>query len=500
VVAVAAMVAAAALLWRVRDVPLDLAAGIRIDALSAFFALLVLADLALALALYRPDRSRGHSAMLVLLLASLCTTLTPLLAGGYLLAALLVLVPGGQPARERPRAWRRQAEWLAAHTDRVLWPIAGASLLLAYGTLALRGAMRYSDPTAGAALDSFVFWFVLLAAVTPLFPFGRARRGDEAAASFRTRGFAFAWCYPLLRLYSLGPWNTGWSLAAMLLGGALAGWCALSAFAGPRRQKWLDRNRTAAVGLALAGIGLGTSAGIAAACFALLAQLVLALDPAEDGEAAPADASQPPASVFLGWLFGGIFPFTAPFVAVWLLLSASIAAGVALLAGVVWLVGLLNGLAFALWGGMAASRWGRRAIALASISLLLGIGAPLVLHGAIQPVVAQLQGGLSPYGDIAIWPWVGLGANDAARGQVATMPSIAIALLMLVLAALVYVVGRLYAVYGAAPPARPGADGPADEEQADLAARLHDLRAEVPWLGVLLGARSQSEDAPRDPK
>jgi hypothetical protein len=202
--------------------------------------------------------------------------------------------------------------------------------------------------------------------------------------------------------------------------------------------------------------------------------------------------------VFLAWLLAGIFPFTAPFVALWLLLSASIAAGVSLLAGAVWLVGLLNGLSFALWGSTVTLHWQHRTIVLASITLLLGIGAPLVIRGAIQPVVAQLQGGLSPYGDIAIWPWVGLAANDAARGQVATMPSIANALLMLVLAALVYVVARLYALFS---PDQPDAGAAtAEASQADLIARLQDLRAEVPWLAVLLGARSKEKDAPREPK
>src|SRR6185369_7533199 len=128
--------------------------------------------------------------------------------------------------------------------------------LLGYGSLALRGALFYTDPTAGAALDSFVFWFVLLAAVIPLIPF---RSPDTRSTS--VQALTIAWGYPLVRLYSLGPWNLGWSFATLLLAGALAGWSAVSALTEPDQQPRIVRLTASYLGVALAAIGLGTSAG-----------------------------------------------------------------------------------------------------------------------------------------------------------------------------------------------------------------------------------------------
>jgi hypothetical protein len=109
----------------------------------------------------------------------------------------------------------------------------------------------------------------------------------------------------------------------------------------------------------------------------------------------------------------------------------------------------------------------------------------------IRPVAAQLQGGLTPYGDVNIWPWVGLATSDAAHTQVTTLPSIAIALLMLVLAALVYVVARLYETRGGGGQDQVGVDAPGST-------LLSDLRDEVPWLGGLLGSNPRSQRQPGD--
>jgi hypothetical protein len=349
-----------------------------------------------------------------------------------------------------------------------------------------------------------VFWFVLLAAVVPLIPF-RARDTHplpEQASSpwFGGQALATAWAYPLIRLYSLGPWNLGWSFATLLLAGALAGWCAVSALAEPNRGLRVARLIASYLGIALAGIGLGTSAGIAAACFGLLAILVLGVSISGDSSAQqPGGSSNPPGASAIAWLLAGVFPFTAPFVAIWMLIGASVAAGVPLLAGVAWLAALVNGLTITLWG-MAGPLRPRIAFALATLSVALGVGAPLIVRGPIQPVVAQLQGGLAPYGDIAVWPWVGLAANDAAHLQVTTLPSIAIALLMLVLAALVYLVVRLRDIYAGVPLEQPG-----DRELPASMPRLRDslirnLRDDVPWLGILLGDHARPKEPPSEPE
>ena len=104
-------------------------------------------------------------------------------------------------------------------------------------------------------------------------------------------------------------------------------------------------------------------------------------------------------------------------------------------------------------------------------SVVLGVGAPPIARLLILPVVAQLQGGLTPFGDLNIWPWVGVAASDAAHTQVTTLPSIAIALLMLVLTALVYVVARLREIRRAEPAGRAACGGGAGVNAAELSAR-----------------------------
>lgn len=510
IVSAGATLAALALLWRVRDAPLELGAVGRIDALGAFFALVSLGALTLNLALggARPARARLTALATVALLLAYSTTVTLAIAGCYALVALLGLLAGGRmPRYPRPaRLADRLRRW-ATHTPGAL---AALCLLIGYGALALHGAARYTDRTAGAALDSFAFWFVLLAAALPLWNLGFVTWGRATAPSeppspkpqARAASYGLlqiAWLYPLARLYSLGPWNGGWSLATALLGGAAAGWCAVSALA--QREPGARRGRVAAsyFGLALAGIGLGSSAGLAAACYAIFASLLVAatIDPAQDQETTrPGDNPPAPAlrdSRAAGWLLSGALPFTTPFVAAWMLVGAGVAGGVGLLSGVAWLVALLGGLTTALSSEPDAGDTRRARLSLGALSLALGIGAPLVVRELIQPVAAQLQGGLTPYGELNIWPWVGLASADAAHTQVTTLPSIAIALLMLVLFALVYVATRLREHYGAPPAA------PANESAAPEASALLDgLRDDVPWLGALLGRARPGEERRRD--
>ena len=156
---------------------------------------------------------------------------------------------------------------------------------------------------------------------------------------------------------------------------------------------------------------------------------------------------------------------------------------------------LLHGLAVARLTGenRAEPVPAQRPLLVAGIaSVVIGVGAPPIARLLILPVVAQLQGGLTPFGDLNIWPWVGVAASDAAHTQVTTLPSIAIALLMLVLTALVYVVARLRAIHRSEPSVeQPAADLPAST-------LLSYLRAEVPWLGGLLGANPRSQRQPGD--
>jgi len=383
--------------------------------------------------------------------------------------------------------------------------------MVGYGALAARGALRYDARTAGAALDDFAFWFVLLAAVIPVSVLGRSttdpslplRADDRRPTADHPRTpsppqpfirsieqdiFRIAWLYPLVRLYSLGPWNNGWSFAALLLGGAAALWAAAAALA--RRPARRELTLLSYLGLALAGMGLGTGAGVAAGCYGLLAYIILALRPMTAESALPEAAASLPHRFTpspLHWLLSGAIPFTAPFVAAWMLVGASVASGLALLSGAAWLILLLNGVTTTLPNDTAPPDARRPLIVAAAASVVLGVGAPLVVVALIQPVIEQLQGGLTPYGDINIWPWVGLATIDAAHTPVTTLPSIAVAALMLVLSALVYLIARLRNTWATLAPAGE-ADHPTSTVEGAphrLSGLLAHLRDEVPWLGAI---------------
>jgi hypothetical protein len=505
---------ALALLWRVRDTPLALGAFVRFDALSAFFLFALFGGSALALAA-RPTsfspRWLGPVAAAGALALAYSTTLTLVIACAYLALALLTLDWQALAAEDRQAAPANRVLRVLRRVVQVAPNLLAATcLLLGCGALALRGAARYDDRVAGAALDSFAFWFVLLAAVIPLIPFiplpsveNQASRSSNQPA-LGARFFYFAWLYPLARLYSLGPWNSGWSFAALLLGGALALWCAGAALLQPDVVARNARIQSIYLALALAGLGLSNSAGVVAACYGVLTYLLLCVghedwglasrqeEPSQPPSITPPKAAlvpQPPSPDLLPWLLSSALPLTAPFVAAWMLIGASVAGGVALLAGLAWLVALLHGLTLALWNGAAPAR--RPLWIAGGVSVVLGVGAPPIARLLILPVVAQLQGGLTPFGDLNIWPWVGVAASDSAHTQVTTLPSIAIALLMLVLAALVYVVARLRQLSRAELPVnQPDAPVPAS--------MLRYLRDQVPWLGGLLGANPRSQRHPGD--
>lgn len=506
---------ALALLWRVRETPLALGWSIRIDALSAFFLLALLGGGALALAAQPARCSAGWPRSLLAasgLALAFGTTLTPAVACAYLLLALLSLdwqSSRAQPERIGAARFGRIVQALRRSALAAPGLLAAACLLIGYGALASRGATRYDQRTAGLALDSFAFWFVLLAALIPILPLSSAeslapRTENRPVVRSRlsaldSRLFDFAWLYPLARLYSLGPWNAGWSFATLLLGGGVALWCACSALAHPQPAARNARVQSISLALALSGLGLSTSAGLAGACFGILAYLVITIGyrdwGLEIGAYLPGDQTSiphPPSPISLAWLLSSALPLTAPFVAAWMLIGAGVAGGVALLAGMAWLVALLQGLVLALWGDAAPVQARRQLLAAGAASLLLGIGAPLIVRTLIQPVVGQLQGGLTPFGDVNIWPWVGLATSDSAHTQVTTLPSIAIALLMLVLSALVYVVARLRQLR------RAEGQGAAPDELGAPATRLSSLRDEVPWLGGLLGPDPRSQRQPGD--
>jgi hypothetical protein len=324
-----------------------------------------------------------------------------------------------------------------------------ACLALGLASLGLRsGEWRYGAAGAGAGLNSGAFALLLLAALLAAGPLALVDGRDEGPARQLDPLLGTALLYPLLRLDSLGPGNLGWLAATLLLGAAAALWAAWRAAAGDpaRAGGWLARYL---LGLAVVGVGLGSGAGLALAAFALLAMPATAL-----GLAAPAGPARP----WPLWALCAAAPLSLPFVVAWVGVAAATAGRVPALAALLWAAALLAAVPVARLAAAslpARPLWPQdwRALAAAGLSVALGLGAPLVLALLVTPMAAQLAGGLSPLGEVALWPWAGLIALDAARQPVASLPGVALAGLMLILAALAWLAARLLAGRG-----RPGGE------------------------------------------
>ncbi|MDW8213770.1 MAG: hypothetical protein RMJ55_09445 [Roseiflexaceae bacterium] len=485
------LIGALALLWITRRSPLSLPPLAYFDALGAFFVFAAWCGAALSSALRAPAEQGWRFWLTTLALTvAFVTSLTPLVVAVYVLLALMHL----------PLV--RRGELLAALRSAIVPLLAAAALAAGYGALALRGAVRFDTPLAGAALDSLVFWFVLLAAAIPLLPSVApsgetglpltrlaTRVADDRMRSPPVRAslslFTFAWLYPLTRLYTLSPWNEGWSFATLMLGGGAMIWLALGALTAPARSQRAENNRSRLLALALAGIGLSSGAGLAAGCYAVLVYLLLTVTDDAGSETETTTAATvgwlPPSVPF--WLLSGAFPLTAPFIATWMIVGAGAAGGVTMLTAVAWLTMLVGALPVVIDLPVAASR--RRWIG-GGVSLALGVASPLVVRLLIQPVIEQLQGGLSVYGDVNVWPWVGLAMVNSARTGITALPTIGAAGLMIVLSAMVYLLARLLRPTS---PLNPSSSAPTTYDEA-----LRDLRRAVPWLGEPAPKASDHDD------
>jgi hypothetical protein len=426
-----ALIASIALAWLAQDAPVEpgWARGLlRADGLSALVGVCTVAlALADAGAGRRPARLTIAAGLLV---AGYLTTHLAVL-GVALLAAALTL------------GWRRPAGVAAA-----LAVAAGLALI------ALRaGVWRYPAPVAGLGLNSLSFALMLggalLACGAPALPLARPGAQPAPAEPLLAAGCLYA----ILRLFALGPWNLGWLYATMLLAAGAALWAAGRAASGPpgHAAAWLTRFYLA---LGLAGAGMASGAGVALAAFALLALAALRLGlapPTDEARAIalPASDRRPGSRRRALWLLAGALPFSAPFTAAWAGVAGALAGGLSLLAAALWAAALLATLPVARAAEAGAGddviqpAEGWRLWAAAGLSLGLGVGAPALAWLLVEPAVGQLQAGLTPFGELALWPWAGLIAMNSARQPVATLPSLALAALMLVLGALAWAVVRL---------------------------------------------------------
>ncbi len=421
------LLGALGLAWLVRDAPLapGLARGLlRADALGALFAVAT-AGLALA------ELAAGRVESPARLLAAAGLLSAAYLSGHLALMAALFALAGYAGA-----FGRRPSEALPAALPLIC-------LALGVASLGLRaGEWRYDQPAAGAGMNSGAFALMLLAALLGGGPLALVDGRNQGPARQLDPLLGPALLYPLLRLDSLGPWNLGWLSATLLLGGAAALWSAWRAAADDpgRADIWLPRHL---LGAAVVGAGLGSGAGLALAAFALLALPLTRL-----GLGAAAGRARP----WPLWALCAAAPFGMPFVVAWVGVAAATAGRVPALAAALWAAALLAAVPVArLSAGGGDSPWwpqDARLLLAAGLSAALGLCAPLALALLVTPVVSQLAGGLSPMGEISLWPWAGLIAQDAARQPVASLPTLAMAGLMLVLAALAWLGARLIARRG----------------------------------------------------
>ncbi|MCX7859758.1 MAG: hypothetical protein N2385_06690 [Chloroflexus sp.] len=308
------------------------------------------------------------------------------------------------------------------------WRMRSAGLMLAAG-YALIGFTAASCRLAasGDGLNSLSFILLLAGASIAAGALGLAVKEPAPFDSLA----ALAGLAAMLRLFSIGPWNLGWQLATLLVGGALAisaAWRAAGASEAIEAETWLQRSLS---GLSLTAIGCASPAGVAATGLLLLHLALRRL-------AQPAVGVTP----WAGWLLAGAVPGTLGFVAFWSASAAIMAAGIPALAVVAWAAALLGMLAA---GRQIHGTGQRRSTTVALAGLALGIASPALARWLLRPLSDHLQGGLTPYGTIEPWRWAGLLALDAGSRSSATAPGLALLALMILIGALAWLINRWHA-------------------------------------------------------
>jgi hypothetical protein len=309
------------------------------------------------------------------------------------------------------------------------WLLGSALLALGLGLLWLNGGSTWSAPATATAISSPAFLLILLGCGVGLNSYPIALLPQPA--DLLRQALQPLWLLPLIRAIEWGPWNSGWTLATLLIGGATALWAGSSALWANDPGERIERILGTWLGMALACVGLLTTVGLVAALWQALAYglgLGLLLRSAR----------------WSWWVVP--VPPAASFVAAWLVQGATAAGGAFLLAAVFWLATLFSGIAILRLRSETTmvSHTQISAALGAGLSVLLGLLAPLPIRWLLLPAIEPLQGGLTPFGLIDIWPWVGIAALDAGHRRVAVLPSIAVFVLALVVAALVWLLARIF--------------------------------------------------------
>jgi len=243
------------------------------------------------------------------------------------------------------------------------------------------------------------------------------------------------WLFPLLQSLEAGPWPVGLALVAQLAGAMAAVAAALEAFVARDQARRHERTLASLLSMALVCVALNTAPGVAGALWALCAH---------------------------GWLLLGMGRRDLPaavlwlFVPVWWAAGAAAAAGGFLAAAALLFAGIILALVSLLgrttMTGQSASATPLRPsaatpVAVTATAVLLMLFAPVVTRFVALPVIDQLGAGLTAFGLLEVWPWIGIGIQDAGHRRVAAVPGVALVPLLGVVAAglwlLLRAVGRV---------------------------------------------------------
>jgi hypothetical protein len=243
------------------------------------------------------------------------------------------------------------------------------------------------------------------------------------------------WLVPLMHTLQAGPWPTAWILLLLLTAGAGMASAVAGTLSTIDRRQGSERLLTMLLLMAHVSITVGSAAGIVAALWVILAH-----------------------SLLLRWTRGAthkpppIISFALIFPAPWWAGGAAAGTGAFLLAGGLWLAGTVSALASILWQDMAAGtapsrgraflgRLGWLAGVIGTIAIVLLM--PALTGFAMLPVADQLDPGLTSFGLLDHWPWIGAAILDAAHRRVALLPVGVLAPLFAVLLAAVWLLSRL---------------------------------------------------------
>jgi hypothetical protein len=236
------------------------------------------------------------------------------------------------------------------------------------------------------------------------------------------------WLFPLLRTLQSGPWPSPWPLVVPLFGTAGAAWAAYRAFTTSDGGQVIERVSSVMLLMALVCAGFNSATGVAGVLWVILAHALLLLwTRAEPWHGSPVPL------------------FLPLFLAAWWTTAAASSGRAFLLAALVWLAGCIG--TAALVCHYPQDRPQRmNGAPLLLVCLLAGLTmafTPLVTRFVARPVIDQLDPGLTPFGLLDDWPWIGVAALDPGHLRTELWPSVALVPLFLVPLAVIWLLLRI---------------------------------------------------------